>query len=60
LQILSLVVVLTSDLLLLVDMILEFLNNLWIVIESLGVWFLFGLLIASVMHEFIPADLFKR
>jgi len=41
-------------------MITEFFNNLWTVTESLGVWFLFGLLIAALMHGFVPANLFKR
>lgn len=41
-------------------MILDFLNNLWTVTESLGVWFLLGLLIAALMHGFVPANLFKR
>ncbi len=41
-------------------MILDFLNNLWTVTESLGIWFLLGLLIAALMHGFVPDSLFKR
>jgi len=41
-------------------MLQTFLNNLWAVTESLGVWFLFGLLIAALLHGFVPASLFKR
>jgi len=41
-------------------MLLDFLTNLWAVTESLGVWFLFGLLIAALLHGFVPASLFKR
>jgi len=41
-------------------MLLDFSNNLWTVTESLGIWFLLGLLIAALMHGFVPASLFKR
>ena len=37
-----------------------FLNNLWTVTESLGIWFLFGLFIAALLHGFVPASLFQR
>jgi len=41
-------------------MIQEFLNNLWSITESLGVWFLFGLLVAALLHGFIPDRIFQR
>ncbi|WP_234041826.1 permease [Persicirhabdus sediminis] len=37
-----------------------FLQNLWAICEALGVWFLLGLLIAGLMHLFVPAGLFQR
>ena len=37
-----------------------FLENLWSVTQSLGIWFIFGLFIAGLMHLYIPEQLFKK
>ena len=39
---------------------IEFIHNLWGVIESLGMWFLIGLLVAALLYGFVPARLFQR
>ena len=40
--------------------LMEFINNLWGVIEALGMWFLLGLVVAALLHGFVPARLFQR
>ncbi|NQZ57742.1 MAG: permease [Lentisphaeraceae bacterium] len=37
-----------------------FAENLWAIIEALGMWFLLGLFIAALMHVFVPHSFFKR
>lgn len=39
---------------------MKFLESLWAIVQSLGVWFLFGLLIAALMHAYVPAKIFKK
>ncbi len=43
-----------------VNMMMEFIDNLWGVVEALGMWFLIGLIVAALLYGFVPARLFQR